>query len=235
MNFRISNLKRVYQRNMLIGFLTAGTLFVSVFALASNWSKEYEKISIFIEEDPGLDTLIVYPPIPPKPIELEDIRTGSPPEPPEIGQIIAVADTLVKQVAEIPTQNQLTKWIPDNPEFDPDRYTSEANIEKVIETLLPQPGVFIPREVNPVQINTVNPEYPPIAQRAGVEGVVWLNALVDKDGKVRDVIIVKESGANAGFEEAAIKAAYKTAWKPAIANGQPIALWVTYKVEFVLK
>ena len=77
--------------------------------------------------------------------------------------------------------------------------------------------------------------YPPIAQRAGIQGAVWVKALVDKEGTVRDVVIEKGSDANAGFEEAAIDAAKKTVWKPAIANGQPTAVWVTYKVEFVLR
>jgi protein TonB len=82
---------------------------------------------------------------------------------------------------------------------------------------------------------SVTPKYPDLAQRANIEGTVWVKALVDKEGKVRDVIIVKNSGANAGFEEAAIDAAKQTVWKPAISNGQPIAVWVTYKVDFKLK
>jgi protein TonB len=235
MNFRISNLKRAYQRNMLIGFITAGLLFVSVFALAATWTDEYEQVVIAADDNMKPDTLIVRPPIPPGPTDIINIKTGSPPEPPEIGEIVPVAESLVEQTAEIPTQDQLAKWVPDNPEFDPDRYTSDANIKKVIETLLPQPDEFIPREVDPVQLNTANPVYPPIAQRAGMEGVVWINALVGEEGKVLDVIMVKESNPKADFGAAAIEAAYKTTWKPALANGQPVAVWVTYKVEFILR
>jgi len=46
--------------------------------------------------------------------------------------------------------------------------------------------------------------------------------------------LVKESGANAGFEEAALKAARKRKYRPALQNGQPVAVWVTYKKIFKL-
>lgn len=233
--FASYGLKRVYQRNMLIGFTIAGFLFSSVFTLASTLNREYEQPINFIIDDYPPDTLIVFPPLPPTPTKSINVTTEPPPEPPEFGLIIAVEDPLVEETGTIPTQNQITSWIPNNPEFDPVHYTSEANIEKVLESLLPQPGVFVPYDEMPVAINQPTPVYPPLAQRAGIQGVVWINALIDKDGKVRDVKIFKESNANAGFEEAAIEAAYKTTWKPAIANGQPIALWVTYKVEFVLR
>ena len=86
-----------------------------------------------------------------------------------------------------------------------------------------------------MQVETVKPLYPEMARRAGIEGFVWVNVLLDKKGKVRDVKIKIDSGANAGFEEAAIKAAKQTSWKPAISNGQPVALWVSYKIIFTLR
>lgn len=235
MNIRISELKRAYQRNMLIGFTIAGLLFVSVVALASTWNREYEEPVVINVEDLRPDTLIVMPPIPPGPTEPIEVTTGQPPEPPEIGIIIAVDDSLIKEAEEIPTQNQIKSWVPDAPVIDPDQYASEANIKRVLESLLPGPKDFVPYDEMPVAINQPSPVYPPLAQRAGMQGVVWLKALIDQEGKVRKVIIEKDSEAHAGFEEAAIDAAYKTTWKPALANGQPVALWVTYKVEFVLK
>ena len=40
-------------------------------------------------------------------------------------------------------------------------------------------------------------------------------------------------GEGAAAEEAAVKAAYKCRFKPAIQNGRPVAVWVSYQVEFV--
>ncbi len=99
---------------------------------------------------------------------------------------------------------------------------------------LPPPDEFVPFDELPVPINPGIPPYPELARKAGIEGTVWVKALVDKHGKVRNTIVVKESGAKAGFEEAALQHAYTIKYKPAISNGQPIAVWVTYPVHFRL-
>jgi TonB family protein len=59
--------------------------------------------------------------------------------------------------------------------------------------------------------------------------------LIDVEGRVRDVVVAKESGESESFGRAAKEAALKTVWKPAISNGQPVAVWITYKVSFRLK
>lgn len=107
-------------------------------------------------------------------------------------------------------------------------------IEIPIEEYLPPPDEFVPFDELPVPVNPGRPPYPELARKAGIEGTVWVKALVDKKGKVRDAMVVKESGANAGFEEAATQHAYTISFKPAISNGQPIAVWVTYPVYFKL-
>ena len=234
MSFKISNLKKKYQKNMLVGFIAAGLFVISISALASTWNRGNEESTASALNNPPPDSIILYPP-PPKPTGPIFVIPGPPPAPPEVGKIIPVEDSLIKEVSEVPTQQQLAASAPDAPEFDPDEYASEENIEKVVRSLLPPPDVFVPYDEMPVAINQPSPDYPPLAQRAGIQGVVWLKALIDQQGKVRRVIIEKDSEAHAGFEEAAIDAAYKTTWKPALANGQPVALWVTYKVEFVLK
>jgi TonB family protein len=73
-----------------------------------------------------------------------------------------------------------------------------------------------------------------MAVKAQIEGVVKVKVLVDKAGNVRDAMVVKASGANAGFEEAALEAAKKGKWKPAIQNKQPVAVWVSYDIKFNL-
>jgi TonB family protein len=52
---------------------------------------------------------------------------------------------------------------------------------------------------------------------------------------VRDALIAKSSGSNVGFDEAAIKAALQRRYRPALQNGRPVAVWVTYKIVFRLE
>jgi len=102
----------------------------------------------------------------------------------------------------------------------------------VEEDKLPDVGEFIPVEEQPVPVEQPKPVYPEIARRAGIEGVVFIQILVDKSGKVRDVKIVKGPEM---FHEAAKEAAWKSVWRPAIQNQKPVAVWVAYPIRFTLK
>jgi len=103
------------------------------------------------------------------------------------------------------------------------------------EEFMPAPGEFVAVEVLPVPVYDEKPVYPPMAERAGIEGVVWVEMLVDKEGKVRQAQVKKASGTNAGFEEAALEASYNFRYTPAIQNGRPVAVWIGYKFVFELK
>jgi protein TonB len=230
------HLKKVYQRNMSIGFGISGGFFlliIGIIAIIMNWESDMpiDAPSVVIRSKADL----ILPPSIQKP--KEQIRVAT--EERQIKSAVAIPEPVPDEEApeeiEFATQDELADLAPVAPIEDLDDLGVDMDVEGILDELLPSPDEFIAVEEMAVKIKDVQPVYPALAQRAGVEGDVWLKALVDKEGKVRDVIIVKESGANAGFEEAAEKAAYETIWRPAIANGQPVAIWVTYKVQFVLK
>jgi protein TonB len=99
----------------------------------------------------------------------------------------------------------------------------------------PSPEEFVAFDVGPEMLRLEQPVYPAIARKAGIEGEVWVRILIDTEGNVRDAVVFIESGANAGFEEAAIKAALKGKWRPAMQNNHPVAVWAAYRVEFKLR
>ena len=99
----------------------------------------------------------------------------------------------------------------------------------------PDPDSFVICEVMPEMLYEHQPDYPRLAQTARLEAVVWIKALIDLDGSVRDAMIFVSSGSKAGFDEAALQAAYKCKYNPAIQNGRPVPVWVSYRVEFVLE
>ncbi len=96
---------------------------------------------------------------------------------------------------------------------------------------LPSPDEFYPVEELPQMIYQNKPEYPRLARQAGITGVVWVKALVDKEGNVRRSMVAKSSG-TAALDEAAVEAAYKNKFRPGIQNGRPVNCWVSYKVSF---
>jgi protein TonB len=98
---------------------------------------------------------------------------------------------------------------------------------------IPDRKEFIDVQIQPEMIHEVKPEYPRMARRIGQEGTVWVQVLLDIDGSVMDAVIAKPTGMTL-LEEAALKAAYKNKFSPAIQNHRPVRIWVTYSVHFSL-
>jgi protein TonB len=227
-------LKKTYQRNMAIGFGVSGAVHVIAILLVvffmSLANKQVQAPEYVIRSKADL----IAPPSLSQTKEQIKVAVPEHVARPNVGVPVPVPDEEAPEEAEVMNQDQLANLAPAAPVENLEGNIN-VDVDKVVDELLPLPDQFVPFEEAPVQITSVQPKYPELAQRANIQGTVWVKALVDKEGKVRDVLIVKDSGANAGFEEAAIEAAKQTVWKPAISNGQPIAVWVTYKVEFKLK
>jgi len=97
------------------------------------------------------------------------------------------------------------------------------------------PGVddFVTVDEMPEMTHQESPVYPEAEKEKGIEGEVWVKALVGKDGKVAQAVLGKSSGVQS-FDDEALKAAWKCTYTPAKIDGKPIATWVTYRVEFKL-
>ncbi len=98
---------------------------------------------------------------------------------------------------------------------------------------LPSPDDFVVVDSYPEMTHQEPPVYPEKAKKAGIEGKVWVKVLVDKSGTVRDVRLGKTSG-HKMLDESALKAAFKSKFTPATVDGKPVAVWVTYAVDFQL-
>lgn len=77
-------------------------------------------------------------------------------------------------------------------------------------------------------------QYPEIARKAGVEGRVYVNVLIDQKGNVVDTKILKSLGNN-GCDEAAVSAIKAVKWTPAKQRDKPVKVWVGIPVVFKLK
>ncbi|MDR0685354.1 MAG: energy transducer TonB [Spirochaetaceae bacterium] len=77
--------------------------------------------------------------------------------------------------------------------------------------------------------------YPSIALRSGLEGIVYIELYIDRDGRVRRVEIIKENPPGRGFGEAAVKAFEGISGRPAQANGEAVAVRYRYPVRFQIK
>jgi protein TonB len=83
----------------------------------------------------------------------------------------------------------------------------------------------------PRLVHRVNPDYPLIAQRAQIEGVVILEATVNPRGQVEAVRVLRS---HALLEHAAIEAVRQWAYEPLLLNGEPVPFVLTVTVSFSL-
>lgn len=75
-------------------------------------------------------------------------------------------------------------------------------------------------------------KYPPDAQKAGIEGKVYLLIYIDEKGNVNDVKVLK--GLGAGCDEAAVEAIKDTKFTPGKDNGIAIKVKLSLPVTFKL-
>ena len=86
-------------------------------------------------------------------------------------------------------------------------------------------------EVKPKVLYSVELVYPEEALRDSLEGKVFLKFMVNLDGSVSDVRVLRGTEM---FHQAAIDAVSQFRFKPAEHNGKPVAVWMTQPVTFRL-
>lgn len=94
--------------------------------------------------------------------------------------------------------------------------------------------VFIPYDDPPVAMSPIRPVYPEIAQEAGIEGVVIVQAFIDEKGRVKETLILR-GVPNTGLDEAAMEAIKKTRFRPAKQRERAVGVWISIPVNFRLK
>jgi TonB family protein len=104
----------------------------------------------------------------------------------------------------------------------------------VVALLLVVAAVAGAQEFEPPKlIERVEAPYPEAAERAGVQGAVTIELIVDADGHVADATVLAPAGH--GFDEAALAAVRRFRFEPGRADGKPVPVKVTYRYAFTLK
>jgi len=85
----------------------------------------------------------------------------------------------------------------------------------------------------PRVLNWTDPPYPEQARQQGVEATVVLRLTVGGDGTPRDVRVSKSSG-HAALDDAAITHVRRARFTPALKDGEPVSMTMTFRVRFRL-
>lgn len=140
--------------------------------------------------------------------------------------------------------------IPSEPELLPENARIEWAVYNLPETPLPPPPpreatqedafTFVPYEKPPQPVGGLRAfyraiRYPSKALQAHLEGRVVVGVLIDGNGNIDKLQILKDSGLNVGFEEAALEAIRAIQWYPAQQRDRPVKVWVAVPVRFELE
>ena len=85
----------------------------------------------------------------------------------------------------------------------------------------------------PGKLSTPPPKYPRIARKAGIEGLVVVQAIITEQGQATDVVVLK--GLPLGLSESAVSAVERWRFSPATLDGEPMDAYYNLKVNFELR
>jgi protein TonB len=102
----------------------------------------------------------------------------------------------------------------------------------------PEPEIFVIVEQMPELIGGLSElqkkiTYPEIAKKAGVEGRVIVQFVVNEQGNVTDPVVVR--GIGAGCDEEAIRAVQTAKFTPGKQRGKPVRVKMSLPITFKLK
>lgn len=206
-----------YWLTMELGLIFS--LLIALFAVKTNFNPKIESIvagiesreEIFIEEivQTKQDIKIPAPPRPVVPIEVPNDEI--------------LDDEIIELNAELELGESFDIPLPPRP----------LNDTEVIEE-----EVFVVVEQPPVLIGGINAvqkviQYPDMARKAGIEGRVIVQFVIDKEGKVSNPFIVR--GIGGGCDEEALRAVSKASFRPGMQRGKPVQVRYTLPITFKLK
>jgi protein TonB len=87
----------------------------------------------------------------------------------------------------------------------------------------------------PKIIKSGRPNYPSEAMRAKVEGLVKLEMVVQADGTVGEVRVVRSLDRKFGLDDAAVKAAKEMRFTPAMKDGVAVPVLLSTEIAFAAK
>ena len=87
--------------------------------------------------------------------------------------------------------------------------------------------------LKPVRLGGAQPAYTELARKARIQGVVIVEAIIDKEGRVTNVRVLK--GLPMGLDQSAVDAVKSWRFKPATLNGRPVSVYYSLTVNFRLQ
>ncbi len=210
------NLKNKYTLYMEAGLIV--TLGILIVAFRADWSNKSdfeivlpEQEQITMEEIQQTEQ-IEQPPPPPKP-----------PVPVEVPNDEILEDDILDLDASLDLNAPAAALPPPPP--PPEEEEDEPEIFVIVEQM--------PELIGGMGSIQSKVKYPEIARKAGVEGRVFLQFVVDEQGNVRDVVVSR--GIGAGCDEEAVRVVSEAKFTPGKQRGKAVPVRMSLPITFKLK
>jgi protein TonB len=175
---------------------------------------------------PGI--LVWLPPPPLNPGSPAPINIAQPGIKNTVGTPVPIEDGIADPEQTLAPQNLF------NPQTGPAQGGTEGAWREEGPIVIPEtePPPFQIVEEMPKVVRSIAPVYPELAIRSGLTGTVYVKIWVDKEGKPREVSVVKSDAEM--LNDAAIAAAKQFLFTPAYMNSGPVSVWLTIPFRFRL-
>jgi protein TonB len=223
-------LKRMYQKYWMIAFGIAVAVHFLILGT-------YYLIQVLSQEEPpvAMVRIMKYSDLGPPPSIASantppPISVSAPSAKPTVGAPVPVPDAEVSPEQTLATQTEMSQEVAPVTEG----FGTGAGVEIQQDIVIDEgpPADFVPVEKQPEIVKKVEPKYPELAMRAGLEGKVWVKIWVDKEGRPKQVVVLKSDAEI--FNEPAVEAAKQFVFTPAYMNNGPVSVWVSVPFKFKL-
>lgn len=240
-------------RALLIGVLLIGFMYAipAILAKVSEFAERNKPVEVIAEMGPPPDIDPNTPPPPPPP----PVETPPPPTrttqkfvPPVVKEDKEVAeepemkslDELKEDKADVGKEDkkgndEAPPEMEDNPTDQVVEEVREApKVDNTVYDFVEKQPSFPGGEAELLGYLAKNIKYPQFAQESSIQGRVYVQFVVERDGSINDVKAVKDIGGGCGKEaERVVRSMPK--WSPGEQNGRPVRVKYTLPVLFQLK
>jgi len=162
------------------------------------------------------------PPTPPTPVDRH--------EPPR-GPVVLVPVPDVHDPEPLADEDPLPAPDPVALDVDADLYTDILDGPPPPPPPTEEGPVYVIGGIEPPEaLDAPRPRYPEAARQVGRDGLVVLQAVIDREGRVQEVQVLR--GAPFGMTEAAVVAVRSWRFRPATRDGEPVSVYYQLTVRF---
>lgn len=164
----------------------------------------------------------------------EEVKPPPPPPPPKVVEVLNIVDneTDIDEELDIQDTEADEKTVIDVAPIikQEEEKAEESQVFFIVEDMPEFPGGEL--ALRKFIANAI--KYPVIAQENGIQGKVYVNFVVDKDGSITNAKIAR--GVDPSLDKEALRVVNSLPkWKPGMQRGKPVKVSYTVPISFVLQ